>query len=459
MDSAYEPGEAGGLPSQISSLQSHRPMDLSSEPAQQSSCSQDEDDYDGAVSAVRHPPGGSRTTDTHVRSAAREKDPGPWRSLEACDGFDLRTWVVAPAGDPKSTTMTPTPPSSSEGGRRVGDGVFHRFPDLPYELRSKIWRIHLERPRIVVVRGVMDTSGVEASGNELGNVACNARWYCENRSPAIFRVCAESRREAMSFFRIHLPMRSSEPDMHGYPYLNQRNPAWDRIYINPDWDLVLYQGTSRSLTMPILASDLLAYDPLGEGVAHYGSNDWPKSIWHVNPDPGFGMATLNESFAFLKTFVLCTRSTSEIARPLGEGYVYAVTGEVGPAGMLDFGLHAVDWTRGASRLVVRTPNNSMIRKALVFGKEVDHSIVNNLVTVEMTTRIQKSLAQSLCSTTDGWVIRLAWQPPDRSISHVMHLTTGLLRPPEEWHLAAPFLHWDRLVYPSGPSVTNMSAAR
>ncbi|KAK6212057.1 pectinesterase precursor [Colletotrichum tabaci] len=399
---------------------------------------QGEDAYDGDVFEAEHPHGASFTTNTHANSATRKKAPSPWRSLEGCEGFDVRTWVAAPASLPTTTTaaaaMTRTlAPPLAKGGfgsKDNGNHTSRSFSDLPYELRSRIWRMHLERPRIVIIRGVVDGSGVEVSGNELGNVACNAHWYCENRSPVLFRVCAESRREALSFFRIHLPMRSSEPDTHGYPYLNQRNPAWDRIYINPDWDLVLYQGASGTLTMPILASDLLAYDPLGKGVVHYGSNDWPKSIWHVNPDPGFGMATLDESFAFLKSFFLCTRSTSDMARPLGEGYVHAVVGEVGRAGMRDFGLHAVDWTP-ASRLVVRTPNNSMIRKALIFGKGVEQSIVNNLVAVEMTTRVQKPLAESLCSTTDGWVIRLAWQPPDRSISHVMHLTTGMVRPPDE----------------------------
>ncbi|EFQ34926.1 hypothetical protein CGRA01v4_04149 [Colletotrichum graminicola] len=432
MDSVYESDEASRSPSPFPSLLPLQPIDLFSPPAQPASCSQARDDYDANVVEARNPHGGGfRTTDTHVRSATREQQPptNHWKLLEACEGFDLRTWVAAPASDPpKTTALTPPPlPPLSPPPESGRADVFGRFPDLPYELRSKIWLIHLEQPRVVVIRGVMDTSGVESSGNELGNVACNAHWYCENRSPAIFRVCAEARREALSFFRIHLPMASPESDAHGYPQRSQRNPAWDRIYINPDWDLVLYQGASRSLTMPILASDLLAYDPLGEGVAHYGSNDWPKSIWHVDPDPGFGMATLNESFAMLKSFFLCTRSTSDMTRPLGEGYVHAVTGEVGRAGMLDFGLHVVDWTR-ASRLVVRTPNNSMIRKALILGKGVDDAVVNNLVTVEMTTRIDKSLVRDLCSTTDGWVIRLAWQPPDRSISHVMHLTTGLLRP-------------------------------
>ncbi|KAK2015095.1 hypothetical protein LZ32DRAFT_174435 [Colletotrichum eremochloae] len=434
MDSAHETDHVGRPPSPFPSLMPLQPIDWSSPPVQPLSCSQAEDNYDANVLATSHPhEGGSRTTETHVRSAAREQHPtNPWRPLETCEGFDLRTWVAAPASDPPKSTTALTPPLPPSPPLQSGPHhhVFARFPDLPYELRSKIWRVHLERPRIVVIRGVMDTSGVEASGNELGNVACNAHWYCENRSPALFRVCTEARREALSFFRIHLPMASPEPDAHGYPQRNQRNPAWDRIYINPDWDLVLYQGASRSLTMPILASDLLAYDPLGEGVVHYGSNDWPKSIWHVDPDPGFGMATLNESFAVLKSFFLCTRSTSDMTRPLGEGYVHAVTGEVGRAGMLDFGLHVVDWTR-ASRLVVRTPNNSMIRKALILGKGVDHAVGNNLVTVEMTTRIEKSLVRELCSTTDGWVIRLAWQPPDRSISHVMYLTTGLLRRPPD----------------------------
>ncbi|KAI3542743.1 hypothetical protein CSPX01_06651 [Colletotrichum filicis] len=400
---------------------------------------QAEDEHDAEVFEAEHQDGGLRTTNIHAPPAVRKTPSTPWKNLEACEGFDLRTWVAASGSEPRTTTMTTAtdtasliPNSSRSSYGYEQDSVFHRFPDLPYELRRKIWRMHLERPRIVVIRGVPDGSGVQASGNNLGNMACNAHWYCENRSPALFRVCDESRREAVSFFRIRLPMRSLAPDSHGFPDLKHRNPAWDRIYINPDWDLVLYQGATRSLTMPILASDLLAHDPLGRGVAHYGSNDWPRSIWQVDPDPGFGMATLNESFACLETFVLCTRSTSEITRPLGEGYVHAVAGDVGLASLRDSGSgsHIFDWHRASSGMAAKTPNNSMVRKALVFGKGVDQSVVNNLVTMEMTTRIRDGdLAWALHSTTDGWVIRLAWQPPDCTISHVMHLTTGPIKEP------------------------------
>ncbi|OHF01894.1 hypothetical protein CORC01_02772 [Colletotrichum orchidophilum] len=389
-----------------------------------------ENEHDAEVFEAEHQDGGLRTTDIRAPPVVRKIPPTPWRKLEACKGFDLRTWTAASGSEPTTTTSIPNSISCSSHGYDEGS-VFHGFPDLPYELRHKIWRMHLERPRIVVIRGVMDGSGVQASGNDLGNVVCNANWYCENRSPSLFRVCAESRREARSFFRIRLPMRSSAPDSHGFPNLNQRNPVWDQIYINPDWDLVLYQGATRSLTMAILASDLLAYDPLGKGIAHYGSNDWPQSIWHVNPDPGCGMATLNESFAFLKSFVLCTRSTSEITRPLGEGYVYAVAGDVGPAGMCDSGSYTFDWYRASSGMAAKTPNNSMVRKALIFGKGVHHSVVNSLIAIEMTSRIHDGpLSQNLNATTEGWVIKLAWQPPDCAISHVMHLTTGPIREPK-----------------------------
>ncbi|WYZ38196.1 hypothetical protein EsH8_III_000110 [Colletotrichum jinshuiense] len=426
MDSTPNVAEARVVPVPAPHSPSHplRPTELPNRSARQSSSAvQDEDEYqyNGGVFETEHQDGDYRTTATPAPPPARENVPTSWRALEACEGFDLRTWVAASRSEQATTTASPLSSSRAAGDE---SRAFARFPDLPYELRSKIWRICLRRPRIVVIRGVMDSSGVEVSGNEFGNIVCNAHWYCENRSPSLFRVCSESRGEALSFFRIHLPMRSSEPDRHGYPYLNQRNPAWDRIYINPDWDLVLYQGASRSLTMPILASDLVAYDPRGEGAAHYGSNDWPKSIWQVNPDPGFGMATLNESLAFLKSFTLCTRSTSDMTRPLGEGYVHAVAGEVGQAGMQEFGMHMIDWT-SQTHLVVRTPGNSMIRKALAIGKQVEQSVVSNLVTIELTTRIRDaSLAKALSSTTKGWVLQLAWQPPGRKISHIMHLTTG-----------------------------------
>ncbi|KAF4816184.1 hypothetical protein CGCTS75_v012816 [Colletotrichum tropicale] len=295
--------------------------------------------------------------------------------------------------------------------------AFHRFPELPYELRCRIWLMCLSWPRIVVIRGSMDcnTPGNESLGNEFGNVACNTHWYCENRSPVLFRVCSESRREALAFFRIHLPMRSPDPDSHGRPSLNQRNPAWDRIYINPDWDLVLYQGATRSVA--ILASDLLAYDPNHEGVVHYGA----QGIRDVNPDPGFGMATLSESLAFLKSFVLCTADTSDMVRPLGEGYIHAVAGEIGQEGM-----QMIDWA-SHSRMLMRTFSNSEVRRTLVHSKHVEQRVVDDLVTVEMSTRFRSTTVQkALDSSATGRVLQLAWQPPDRKISHVMHLTTAPL---------------------------------
>ncbi|CAI0653789.1 unnamed protein product [Colletotrichum noveboracense] len=361
--------DTAGLPSSSStSSPSHRPIGLNVRPTHQSGSSQRHDGYD-AADETEHDHGAhqtQRTTAIPAPSAARVKPPTPWKALKACKG---------------------------------------------------IWLMCLSWPRIVVIRGSMDcnTPGNESSGNEFGNVACNAHWYCENRSPVLFRVCSESRREALAFFRIHLPMRSPDPDSHGRPSLNQRNPAWDRIYINPDWDLVLYQGATRSVA--ILASDLLAYDPNHEGVVHYGA----QGIRDVNPDPGFGMATLSESLAFLKSFVLCTADTSDMVRPLGEGYIHAVAGEIGQEGM-----QMIDWA-SHSRMLMRTFSNSEVRRTLVHSKHVEQRVVDDLVTVEMSTRFRSTTVQkALDSSATGRVLQLAWQPPDRKISHVMHLTTAPL---------------------------------
>ncbi|KAH0440706.1 pectinesterase precursor [Colletotrichum camelliae] len=425
--------DVAGLPSSssTSSSSSHRPIDVTVRPAHQSGSSQEPGHYD-AADETEHDHGARRTQPTTAipaPSAARVKPPTPWKALKACKGFDLRTWVAASGYEPIITTTSPCSSSVSMPSSALSPSAppadinadtttaLHRFPDLPHELRSKVWLMCLSWPRIVVVRGSMDcsTPGNETSGNAFGNVACNAHWYCENRSPVLFRVCAESRREALAFFRIHLPMRSPDPDSHGRPSLNQRNPAWHRIYINPDWDLVLFQGATRSLA--ILASDLLAYDPKGEGVAHYGA----QGIWQVDPDPGFGMATLSESLAFLKSFVLCTADTSDTVCPLGEGYIHAVAGEVGQEGM-----QMIDWA-SHSRMLMRTPNNSEVRSTLVKNKDVEQRVVDDLVTVEMSARVRNSAVQNaLNSSATGRVLQLAWQPPDRKISHVMHLTTAPL---------------------------------
>jgi hypothetical protein len=346
----------------------------------------------------------SRTSSSGSTSGGVWAADNTWRHLTSCNGFDLRTWLSG---------ATPLFSSQSEGTANDTKRSFNRFLDLPPELRAKIWRICLEKPRIVVIRSLMLDPSPRVVPNELGNPASNTCWYWENRSPTPMRVCREAREEALSFFRIHLPMTTTSMERYGSWEEEKRNPVWDAIYINPEWDLILYDGTRRAMEFPVLVSDLLAYDPRGRGIGHFCSNEWPKSVWAVNPDPGFGMATLAESFANLQTFVLFTRQVAGAPGRLGEGYITAVNQQP----KRPFGQNVTEVSH----------NPVVLRKAL--GRKNLPRGAADICVVDMGMRESDAYASPLYGATDGLALQLRWQAKEHEPTNMMFVTTGAIRDP------------------------------
>jgi 2EXR family len=140
--------------------------------------------------------------------------------------------------------------------------TFHLFTSLPYDLRRRIWRTSMERYRIVNI--THEGPKVERSTNQFGKGTSGVHWHMFNKIPAIFATCQESRHEALSFYRIHLP---------------------GMVYMNPEWDIITHHVNNYAATFPIdafLCSDMLAYDPLGVGVVHFGR----KGSW-IRQDGAF----------------------------------------------------------------------------------------------------------------------------------------------------------------------------
>ncbi|KAF4636701.1 hypothetical protein G7Y89_g1396 [Cudoniella acicularis] len=101
---------------------------------------------------------------------------------------------------------------------------FERFPELPTEIRLKIWREAAE-PRIVEICQDLDSYAKEAKerGEEEPNVD-DAPFYSSTKIPSIFRVNQESRSVALQEYPLSFP--------------NGEHPA--RIYFNPGVDTLYF---------------------------------------------------------------------------------------------------------------------------------------------------------------------------------------------------------------------------
>jgi hypothetical protein len=173
------------------------------------------------------------------------------------------------------------------------------------------------------------------------------------------RVCGESRREALAFFRIHLP--AGRPG-GSYPTRIQRNPAWDAIHINPDWDLVLFFAVGETVSMAVLLNDLYAHDPLHDGVRHFGASDWPISVWTAHPEPPAGLLPMRITLLNLVTWMVFEGLYRSEQTRLGEGYIAGVK-EVAVDGRV-------------RNLSVNSTNRLLLR-----GKGLERSVVQEIVTM------------------------------------------------------------------------------
>ncbi|KAF3799247.1 hypothetical protein GCG54_00001287 [Colletotrichum gloeosporioides] len=167
--------------------------------------------------------------------------------------------------------------------------AFHPFSRLPPELRSKILRFYLERPRIVEIRCMNDLKKIHFAPNALGNLASNIAWSADNTLPALMWVNRECRAETRAFYRVQLPMHPTN------------KIAWP-VIINPEYDTVIFTFPwSSEIPLDIFLSDCLAFDPLRVGIRHFGTRDrGGPETWDLTPVPG--CAPLSKSLANLESY-------------------------------------------------------------------------------------------------------------------------------------------------------------
>ncbi|KAI0835897.1 hypothetical protein F5Y06DRAFT_274702 [Hypoxylon sp. FL0890] len=133
-----------------------------------------------------------------------------------------------------SADAAPTPPLKT----------FGLFPSLPPELRVKIWRVALERQRIIKVRlrNRLLMDGLLARQGDAGLKTRKGERYSAvvdgyGTLSKLFRVSRESRDAALAFYRVHIPcwlVKGATRDDAMKPGTLYFNPEYDFLYVNTD---------------------------------------------------------------------------------------------------------------------------------------------------------------------------------------------------------------------------------
>ncbi|KXJ93444.1 hypothetical protein Micbo1qcDRAFT_174502 [Microdochium bolleyi] len=232
----------------------------------------------------------SSTVSDAASTSASSSSSDYWPPLEDYNGhypklnfdskIDVGEWTL-PSGAPPEVV-------SHVAGELYPLDTFHLFTQLPVELRLKIWRLHLARPRIVRVSTLDFVKKIHFTPNSLGNQASNIQWYTTNRLPLLARVSQEARRETLNFYRIHLSAGMA-----------RRAFSFGPVYLNPEWDIILLNCSHEGTPMDILLNDIMAYDPRGIGAIHLASYCDP-GLWDGTPLPG--CAEMKTSAANLRSY-------------------------------------------------------------------------------------------------------------------------------------------------------------
>ncbi|KAI1412105.1 hypothetical protein F5Y13DRAFT_51158 [Hypoxylon sp. FL1857] len=134
--------------------------------------------------------------------------------------------------------------ASADTVPKAPGGTFNLFPDLPPELRVKIWRLALERQRIIKLRlrnrvlmnGLIARQGDSRPKTREGeHYSAVVDGY--HTLSKLFRVSRESRDVALSFYRVHLPcwlVKGARRDDAMKPGILYFNPEHYFLYINTD---------------------------------------------------------------------------------------------------------------------------------------------------------------------------------------------------------------------------------
>ena len=153
------------------------------------------------------------------------------------------------------------------------DAIFSQFPMLPKELRLRIWTCSLERHRLIEVKVDYSPASGRArpysTTNELNKLISGQNYTATVRAlqlhSKLLRVNSESRKEALRFYRVHIPchLQLSKESAK----LDAASATEAVLYFNPEYDFVrLVTETSVTHRIADFLHDLRAYDPKDMGL-------------------------------------------------------------------------------------------------------------------------------------------------------------------------------------------------
>ncbi|CAJ2499969.1 Uu.00g028220.m01.CDS01 [Anthostomella pinea] len=163
-------------------------------------------------------------------------------------------------------------------GTGNGAEAFVLFPQLPTELRLKIWTTYLERNRIIAIK-MMDSRRPEdfapgvtrapsyTAKNSLGKIVSGNPYCLISKAPprysTLLSVNSEAREAARVFYRVRFPCFRLTARERAKMRPRPTHPF--ELYFNPEFDF-LYVDYGADVTMVDLVCDLKAYDPKDVGL-------------------------------------------------------------------------------------------------------------------------------------------------------------------------------------------------
>lgn len=119
---------------------------------------------------------------------------------------------------------------------------FSRFPDLPTEIRLKIWPLTFPSSRVIEIRTADYPSNISylPIPSRPGNTVSDINWVTKTRPPAALSVCRETRAEALRVYSVRFELLAAGGEV---------------IYINPDID-ILYANFKFQDLMQLFLRDL-----------------------------------------------------------------------------------------------------------------------------------------------------------------------------------------------------------
>ncbi|KAH7228471.1 uncharacterized protein BKA55DRAFT_526861 [Fusarium redolens] len=177
------------------------------------------------------------------------------------------------------TTVEPALPAS------VPSLSFHCFPNLPVELRLRIWRYSFV-PRCVEIHA---RRSHYADDFQHGGVP---KWQSRCNNPVALSVSSEARSAALDFYPVKFPLATVAPYEHAGDSINDLNRV---LYIKPAVDTVVVLSDLDYRRISRLFTDLRLGDPEGKGLQrlavsaswtyHQGAGDTIRMlIKHMFPE-------------------------------------------------------------------------------------------------------------------------------------------------------------------------------